>query len=174
MKYPLLQLCVLLTLLAFYPGVYAATITVNSSSDESGSQGGDGGCSNSTGVCTLRAAIGLANQLSSNDTITFNLPAGTTIVLSSERGQLSISNNGSLLILGPGADLLTINGGPGSNRVLYTNQANVTLVGVTITGGKGAPQRHAELGRRDRWRDLCSGRYRRERKAKPPNRTNKD
>ena len=58
----------------------AATITVNSDADASGTYPG--------ATCTLRQAIATATK---GDTITFSLPANSTINLTS--GQLIISKN---------------------------------------------------------------------------------
>jgi CSLREA domain-containing protein len=73
----------------------AATITVNSDADAGGT------CPGAT--CTLRHAITTATE---GDTITFSLPANSTINLTS--GQLIISKN--LTINGPGANLSGISG----------------------------------------------------------------
>jgi CSLREA domain-containing protein len=87
-----------------------------------------------TGVdCSLREAVKAANATVSNDTINF-APDVTTITLASE---IVISNNGALTISGNGAIFLTIDGGPGTNRIFYTNLATVTITGVTLTGGNG-------------------------------------
>jgi hypothetical protein len=39
--------------------------------------------------------------------------------------------------MGPGANVLTIDGGAGTNRIFYTSEATVTISGVTLTGGNG-------------------------------------
>lgn len=57
---------------------YAGTLTVNSTNDNPDSNPGNGICADSTGKCTLRAAIQEANVLPNPDTINFVLPGGGT------------------------------------------------------------------------------------------------
>lgn len=89
-----------------------------------------------SGVGSLRQAVIDANAAGSNDVINFSAAlSGQSIVLASE---IVISNNGTLTINGLGANVLTIDGGPGTNRIFYTNLAAiVTISGVTLTGGGG-------------------------------------
>lgn len=105
----------------------AATFVVNQPSDA-----GDGVCD---ATCTLRDAVTAANSAASDDIITFN-PGLTSIALTSE---IVIANNGTLTINGPGANVLTITGGgAGTNRLFSLNSgANVTVTGLTLTGGGG-------------------------------------
>lgn len=105
----------------------AATFTVN--------QAGDAGDLTCDATCTLRDAIDDANNLAGDDVINFT--AGlTTVTLSNT--EITIANNGSLTINGLGANVLTINGGAGTNRIFFTNQnAVVTITDVTLTGGNG-------------------------------------
>jgi len=42
-----------------------------------------------------------------------------------------------LTISGNGANIFTIDGGAGTNRIFYTNQATVSISGMTLTGGNG-------------------------------------
>jgi hypothetical protein len=91
-----------------------------------------------SGPGSLRYEIAAAR---SKDAIVFDKKLdGETIMLS--RGELDITK--SLTIQGPGAGLLTINGGAdgtdqvGGSRVFAVEQnANVALSGLTITGGDG-------------------------------------
>jgi hypothetical protein len=116
---------------------------VNLTTDEHDAKTTDGICdidASSPGLqCTLRAAVEQANFLSSADLITFNsLLSNSAITLTTTSGgEIPITNNGSLTINGLGANLLTINGGAGTNRIFYVNQADVTINGVTLTGGNG-------------------------------------
>jgi CSLREA domain-containing protein len=91
---------------------------------------GDGVCDS---VCTLREAIAAA---SSGDVIAFSslFNSAQEIVLGSE---LLISSK-NLTITGPGANVLTVNGGPGSNRIFTLNSSVVALGGLTLTGGNGS------------------------------------
>jgi CSLREA domain-containing protein len=105
----------------------AATFTVNQSGDA-----GDGVCD---ATCTLRDAVTAANGAASDDTITFNSGL-TNITLTG--GEIVIASNGTLTISGPGANVLTIDGGAGTNRIFSINgSTTVTITGVTLTGGGG-------------------------------------
>jgi uncharacterized delta-60 repeat protein len=85
------------------------------------------------GDCSLREAVGAANASGSDDTI--NFASGlTTITLTNE---IVINNAGTLTINGLGANILTIDGGAGTNRIFYANNATVTISGITLTGGNG-------------------------------------
>jgi hypothetical protein len=92
----------------------AATIAVTSNGD--------------AGAGTLRAAIAAANP---GDTIT--VPA-MTITLSS--GELPIAEN--LTIAGAGAGSTIVSGG-NISRVFHVSSGTVTISGMTITDGTGAP-----------------------------------
>jgi hypothetical protein len=96
----------------------AATISVTSTND-----GGAG---------SLRQAIASAIA---GDTITFSLPANSTINLTS--GALSINKN--LTIEGPGADQLTVRRGTADQGVFriftITGGINVAITGLTIANG---------------------------------------
>ncbi len=127
MKYSLLTLSLLAFLFAFSTELFAVNIVVNQSDDA-----GDGTVCNAAN-CTLRGAVYAANNLSSNDTITF--AAGiTNITLNNE---IQIFNNGALFIIGAGANVLTIDGGAGTNRIFFVNSALVIIQGVTLSGGNG-------------------------------------
>lgn len=101
-------------------GVGAATLTVTTTAD--------------SGPGSLRDAI---NTAAPGDTITFTLPAGSTITLTS--GPLGI--NKSLTITGPGANQLTVArssaGGTANFRIfdIFPGPNNVTISGLTITNG---------------------------------------
>ncbi len=116
-----------LFILIFAASVNAATFTVTRSDDRNAV------CISGTD-CSLREAINAANASSSNDVI--NFVAGlTNITMTNE---IQINNNGSLVIAGSGADVFTIDGGAGTNRIFYTNIATVTISRVTLTGGGGS------------------------------------
>ena len=88
---------------------------------------------------TLRWAV---TQADSNpgvaDTITFSksvFRTPTTINLSpGDGGQLTLTNPATTTIVGPGANLLSVNGG-GTSRVFYLHGGSAALSGLTITGG---------------------------------------
>lgn len=88
--------------------------------------------------CSLREAIIAANGSAENDTIVFSalFNAPQTITLGGL--DLQITNNGSLTITGPGAELLTVSGNNQSRVFTATAGANATISGVRITGGNGA------------------------------------
>ena len=52
------------------PDVIGATFVVNTTADTADAAPGDGACADSTGACSLRAAISEANALAGPDTIT--------------------------------------------------------------------------------------------------------
>ena len=106
----------------------AATYTVTTNAD--------------AGAGSLRQAVLDANATADNDTIVFNIPSGSclggvcTITLTTT--EITVDNNGTLTIQGTGANVLTIDGGVGTNRIFYSNAATFTLSGATLTGGNGA------------------------------------
>ncbi len=115
----------LIVVLIFAFDVSAATYVVTRSDDRNGTCVSDSDCS-------LREAVKAANATAADDTILFR--AGiTTITL--DNVEIAINNNGKLTINGNGADLLTIDGGPGQNRIFYVAGAAVTLRSMTLTGG---------------------------------------
>ncbi len=88
--------------------------------------------------CSLREAIAAANSSSMADkAITFDaafFASARTIVLSG--GELTVNNNGNLLIDGGTTGLLTISGN-GASRVFYIGAAATAAIrNVTVTGGK--------------------------------------
>ena len=86
---------------------------------------------NDTGPGSLRQAIADA-PLASSHVITFGTGFSGTILLTT--GGLSISSD--ITIVGPGADLLTLDGN-GTNRVLTVTGGNVNISGLTIAHGGG-------------------------------------
>jgi hypothetical protein len=86
-----------------------------------------------TGQVSLRSAIMAANTDGGSNTI--NLPAGTyDLTLSGRDGDLAI--NGDLTIQGAGAT--TIINGEVLDRVFEIQGGNVTISGVTVTGGSAS------------------------------------
>src|SRR4051794_33666496 len=67
-------LFVVIGVLLFSWNADAASFVVNTTTDTQDTAPGNGACSDSAGMCSLRAAITEANALSGTDTIT--LPAG--------------------------------------------------------------------------------------------------
>jgi hypothetical protein len=92
-------------------------------------------------VGTLRWAVQQADVDTSPSTIDFNLGNGPKTITLSE-GELELSNTAeSITIIGPGADLLTINGNRADRVFQISGQVTATLTGLTIadgsTGGVG-------------------------------------
>lgn len=126
MKVTTLMVCLLAFVFTFQAQTFAVDFSVNLTGDA-----GDFTCD---ATCTLRDAIDDANAAVTDDTISF--AAGiTNITLSTN--QIDINNAGTLTINGSGANVLTIDGGAGMNRIFLVNSATVTIRGVTLTGGNG-------------------------------------
>ncbi len=142
MKVTILSVCLLAFLFTFSTQTFAADFGVNLTSDQHDANLADGFCDIFTNVagaqCTLRAAVEQANALPSSDRIFFLFPNDSTVTLTTANGgEIQITDNGTLQIIGMGANNLTINGGTGTNRIFYTNEANVLITGVTLMGGEG-------------------------------------
>jgi hypothetical protein len=98
-------------------------------------QAGDAGDLTCDATCTLRDAVDDANAAASDDTISF--AAGITNI-TLVNSQITINNAGTLSINGTGANVLTIDGGAGTNRIFFVDGATVTIQGVTLSGGNGS------------------------------------
>jgi len=117
----------------FSADVQAAAFTVVSSADTNDANLGDGLCADSSGNCTLRAAVQETNALSGADSITFSLSAPT---VSLTLGELLVTDNLTVT----GSAVINANN---ASRVFNIQRAGitVTLQSLTITGGKsGAGQ----------------------------------
>ncbi len=142
MKFTILTLCILSFLFTFSTQTFAVDFTVNTTNDLPDTNAGDGICLTTAGNCSLRAAVQEANALATNDRVMFNLPANSTIALTtgvSMGVSIFINPAGSLEIIGTGANNLTIDGSGGniSKTIFYTNLATMSISGVTLTGGFG-------------------------------------
>src|SRR5258706_4893241 len=116
-----------------------ASFVVNDTGDAADSNIGNGICDTNAAPgdqCTLRAAIQETNAVFSNDTITFSLPASSTITLSTALPDI----NGNLTLTGPGSTQLTVTrstaGGTPAFRIFTVNGATTNFSGLTITNGK--------------------------------------
>ena len=112
----------------------SAVFVVNNDGDAADIAPGDGVCETAAGngICTLRAAIGEANALAGNDTITFD--PGITMI--SVAGQIAITSN--LTIIGNGASVLTIQNTAAlstTSRIFNITNFTVNLSGMTLSGG---------------------------------------
>ncbi len=114
-------------------GAYEATYTYNFVVDTT-SDADLEGCSAAANDCSLRGAINLANTVAGTDTVTFDssvFSAPQTITLGSSLPNIT----STMIINGPGAALLTVDGG-GLSRVFFVDTgANLTLDSLTIANG---------------------------------------
>jgi hypothetical protein len=127
----------LIFLAAFSSFTLAASFVVNNNGDTNDAIAGNGVCADANGNCTMRAAIQEANALPSNDVITFN---SEIYVITLTLGEITISNAGTIQIIGSGANVLTIDAGRRS-RIFYADNVVATIMGVTLTGGNGMSPR---------------------------------
>ena len=115
------------------------TFTVNTINDTLDANPGDGGCADSDGNCSLRAAVMEANALNLNTPVVINIPAGTyqltlTNSVDEQGGDLDIKSNVTLKGAGAGQTILD---GNAADRVLEIYQGKtVSVEGVTIQNGK--------------------------------------
>jgi CSLREA domain-containing protein len=114
-----------LFLLIFAISAQAANYIVTRSDDRNGT------C-NSGVDCSLREAIKAANNSPTDDVVNFS--GVSLITLTNE---IIINNAGTLSIVGGGADVFTIDGSAGSNRLFSIVSANVSISGVKLSGGNG-------------------------------------
>jgi predicted outer membrane repeat protein len=117
----------------------AVTFVVNTTIDSHDLTNGDGHCANSSGKCSLRAAVEEAAV--ENHPVNIVLPAGT---YPTTLGAINVTTALGLVITGAGASKTTITASGTSDRVflLSGGHANLTVIGVTMTGGNAltAPQ----------------------------------
>jgi hypothetical protein len=131
-------------LFTFAAQTSAADFTVNLTTDQHDASVSDLICDIDLGTpgeqCTLRAATEQKEYTSFplNHRILFDLPANSVITLTTANGgELNVDYIGTMQIIGTGANNLTVVGGAGDNRILYTYRTNLTVSGVTLTGGGG-------------------------------------
>ena len=125
----LLALAVALGAGSARPASAATTITVNTTSDETITDG----------QCSLREAINNANA--NTDTTGGDCAAGSgvdTIGLAGLSGAITLSSNlpsinGDLTLTGPGASVLTVNAA-GNDQVFTIDSGSVAISGLTMTG----------------------------------------
>jgi fibronectin-binding autotransporter adhesin len=113
-------------------GAFESQITgpllVNTTTDGIGSR---------PGQLSLRQAVNVANAVDSADTISFDTSVfGTTLqTITLNQGALTLTDNATTTITGPGAALLTVSGG-GASRVFDVEAGSAAISGLTVTGGK--------------------------------------
>ncbi len=103
------------------------TFTVNTNDDSVNTD--DGVCG--TTHCTLREAIGAANDASGANTIVFADSGRGTITLT--RGELSLT--GSTTVQGPGARLLAVSGNSASRIFSFAADKTSLMSGLTLRDG---------------------------------------
>ncbi|HQU82121.1 MAG TPA: choice-of-anchor Q domain-containing protein [Pyrinomonadaceae bacterium] len=135
--------------IAFSFSANAATFVVNTTADTQDAVAGDGTCIDSTGTCSLRAAITEANALAGADIIT--LPAGTyteTLVSANDNanagGDYDITSDLTINGAGSGTTIVQANASPGvaTERVFhvrFTGASTVVVINdVTVRNGRYA------------------------------------
>ena len=103
---------------------------------------GDMGDSTCDATCTLRDAVTNANASADDDMINFSVTG--TITLGGT--ELSIFDNGTLTINGPGASQLTVSGNMQSRVFNIYGPASATISGITVTGGNAGSDNFAGDG----------------------------
>ena len=114
--------------------VLPLTLTVDRTDDSAAANA----CTAAANDCSLRGAISRANIATTNDTINFDptvFATPQTIVLANT--ELVLNNSGTINIVGPGADKVTIDGN-NATRILVTSPSLVaTVSGIRFTKGNG-------------------------------------
>ncbi|HYH59131.1 MAG TPA: choice-of-anchor Q domain-containing protein [Thermoleophilaceae bacterium] len=109
---------------------HAETFNVNSTTEGSDANPGNGACAGFGGACTVRAAIQEANALPGADKVV--IPAGTYLLSS------GLAVNSTVDIEGPAGARATILDGVPSARVITVNGGgSMRYSGITLTGGGG-------------------------------------
>ncbi|MEZ5307775.1 MAG: carboxypeptidase-like regulatory domain-containing protein [Pyrinomonadaceae bacterium] len=110
---------------------FADTFTVSKIADTA-----DGVCDSD---CSLREAVTAAAATGGDDTIVFDASVfNTAQTITLNAGEMLIGASGSLDIVGPGPDLLTIDAA-GTGRIFSTQTSVVaSITGMKLTGGTGA------------------------------------
>jgi CSLREA domain-containing protein len=111
----------------------AATFEVNTLADTD-----DDTCATAPDDCSLRSAVEAANDANTDDLVTFAPNVTGVITLDPSEGPILIRNE-SLEIRGPGADVLTVDGGNATQIFKLfgfdTAGENVLISGLTMTNG---------------------------------------
>ena len=107
------------------------TFTVSSTADSHDATPGDGLCADTSGHCTLRAALEDASAQASGAVTQILVPAG---LYGLTLGALALTHN-TVIVSGAGAPRTVISARRRSQVLTVARAANATLVGVTLTGG---------------------------------------
>lgn len=142
--------------IAMAPSAQAATFTVNSNAD--------GPVSACDATCTLRDATEAANLDATADTVTFAASVTGEIAIDNVEGYIPLYS--AMTISGPGADVLTIDGGD-TDQIFYVAPDiggdvgdPVTISGLTLSNGSDSGNGGA-IGSRDANLTLAADVFRR-------------
>src|SRR5215472_2283277 len=111
------------------------TYEVTTTADTHDAHPGDGRCADSSGQCTLRAAVEEAAAQPPHTAVSITLPAGTYPLI---LGSLDF-DGGPVSVAGAGARSAVIEATGGFRVLDVGSAATATLSGVTITGGRAGP-----------------------------------
>ncbi len=103
---------------------------------------------NSGTDCSLREAVSAARTTTTAGPNIVNFAPGLSLITLANEIEI-VAPVSPIEIRGPGANLLTIDGGPGSNRIFSTlsnNFGNFTIKGMTLTGGNGVGNNRSGFG----------------------------
>jgi CSLREA domain-containing protein len=110
--------------------VFGATFTVTKTADTA-----DGVCD---ADCSLREAVVAANATVDNDIIAFTSLFNSPQTITLSGTDIIITNNGTLLINGPGANNLTVRGNAVSRVFTNNTGSNATISNLRVSGGNGS------------------------------------
>jgi CSLREA domain-containing protein len=130
----------------FVSPAFGVLFTVNSTADTPDAVVGNGLCADSSGRCTLRAAIQEANANSTDDTINFNIPTtdpgydGFTWTINLNSALPNLSTNVTINGPGPVKDNLTLKRNSSAQFRIFsvTAAAHVGISTLTIMNGLAA------------------------------------
>ncbi|HEX8998388.1 MAG TPA: choice-of-anchor Q domain-containing protein, partial [Blastocatellia bacterium] len=128
------------TLGTFQVLICPSVFTVNDLGDTADTTPGDAICADSSGKCTLRAAVQEANPVVACSPLTINFSVTGTINLATALPNL---NHPNLTITGPGANQLTVQrstmmGTPDFSVFVVNSGKVVNLSGLTVTNGRAS------------------------------------
>ncbi len=106
--------------------------------DRTDDNGSANACTAAPNDCSLRGAIGNANAAATSDVVDFDPSVfGSPQTITLGGTEIVVTNNGSLTLMGPGANLLTVSGNSTSRILSFSSGTVATISGITFTGGNG-------------------------------------
>jgi CSLREA domain-containing protein len=108
-----------------------SSFTVNTTADAHDANPGDGICSDSSGQCTLRAAIEETDSQPAGTTVTVTVPAG---VYKLTLGALALTRN-TVTVTGGGATTTIVRQNGSTAVATVSSGGDLTLSGLELTGG---------------------------------------